>query len=48
MKTKAINSDTVQYLKFLLPKERKIIDLSLQGNWILAILDNGLHVKIKN
>ena len=45
---KAINSDKVQFIKSLLADKSKIVDLFLENSWIVAILDNGLRVKIRN
>lgn len=50
MKNKAINSDSYEYLKSLIPNS-KIIDLVVRGKWLRATIINqgtGLYFSVLN
>lgn len=45
-KAKPISSNTVEILKSYIPVER-IVDMFTENNYLVAVLNTGLHIKIK-
>ncbi len=47
-KQKLVKSDFVAFAKSLIPKTREVVDIYLENSHLVMVLDNELHVKIKN
>lgn len=46
-KQKAMKSDLLAFLQAMLPKNLTVSDAFMENSWIVAILSNGLRIKIK-
>lgn len=44
----AINSSAYAHLISLLSKEVKVMDLSVEGKWLRAVLSSGVIFSVKN
>lgn len=45
---KAINSDAYKYLQTLIHPEVKVVDLYVHNSWLIAELNSGVTLKVKN
>lgn len=46
-KPKAIKSDLLAYIQNLIPRNLSVIDAFVENSHLVAVLNNGLHIKIK-
>ena len=45
---KHINGDKANLLLTIIHPQRKVVDWLVENSWLVAVLDSGLRVKIKN
>ncbi len=48
MKNKAISSASVEYINGIISGQVKIVDLWLEGKWLVAALSSGVKLKVLN
>ena len=47
-KQKHINGERANFLISILPPHRKVFSWAVEGSWLIAVLDSGVTVKVKN
>lgn len=45
---KAINSNALEYIKTLISRDVKIVDLEVKGRWLCASLSSGIKFSVRN
>lgn len=43
-----VNQEAVKFVRSIVPTDREICDMKLEGKWFLVILDTGLRLKVCN
>jgi len=47
-KQQAISSSAVEYIKYFLDKDNKIMDLVVKNQWLRATLSSGVKFSVRN